>query len=166
MVGLNYSTERKEENRFTSLKNILHTKKSILDWRPNTGIEFKKRLVPLTYSKPDFPDIFCDGKQPLYCYKPSSFPVSHRVISMQTSPWTWSLGVTFGARFLWYMVYIIEQGIFIARLVWFMAYKTRNIIIGACLFPFMAFIAYIYDPCQSSMQIVRIVRTVTHCALM
>ena len=113
-------------------------------------MSLKKRLVPLTYSKPDFPDIFCDGKQPLYCYKPSSFPVSHRVISMQTSPWTWSLGVTFEALLFWYTAYKTRNFIFEAYLFWFMVYKTRNITIGACLFPFMAFISYIYDPYQSS----------------
>ena len=140
--------------------------KSILDWRTNTRIKLTKVKFHLLIPNRIFQKFFVDRQKPLFCYKPSFFPVSHRVISMQTSPWTWSLGVTFEALLFWYTAYKTRNFTFEAYLFWFMVYKTRNITIGACLFPFMAFISYIYDPYQSSIQIVRIVRTVTYCALM
>ena len=96
ILELYNSIERKEKIRPMSMKNNHITyEKNILDWRLNTRFT----------SKPDFPEIFCIGKQPLFCYKASSFSISDCVIPMQTSPWTWSLGVTFEARLFWYVAY-------------------------------------------------------------
>ena len=77
--------------------------------------------------------------------------------------------VAFEARLFWYMAYRTRNITREARLFWYLAYRKRNITVEACLFRFMANIirnfrsvsikhGNRFDP--------RIVRTVTHCALM